>query len=45
VKRPFIKGGRYLYPAIADNMEDIQEKVAKAIGDITGRYGFKAEGT
>lgn len=45
IKRPVIKGGRFLYPAINDNMEDIQEKVAKAISDITGRYGFKAEGT
>lgn len=45
VKRPIVKGGRYLYPAIADNMEDVQAKVAEAISDITGRYGFKVEGS
>lgn len=45
VKRPFIKGGRYLYPAINDNMADIEQKVADAIDDITGRYGFKVEGS
>jgi hypothetical protein len=44
VKRPVVKGGRYLYPAIADNMRDIEEKVAQAIEDITARYGFKVEG-
>lgn len=40
VRRPVVKGGRYLYPAIADNMDDVQEKVAAAISDITSRYGF-----
>lgn len=45
VKRPFIKGGRYLYPAINDNMADIEAKVADAIDDITSRYGFKVEGS
>lgn len=44
VKRPVIKGGRYLYPAITDNMHDVEEKVAKAIDTITSRYGFKVEG-
>lgn len=43
--RPIIKGGRYLYPAIADNMEDVQRKVADAISEITGQYGFRLEGT
>lgn len=45
VKRPVVKGGRYLYPAIADNMDDIHKRVAEAISDITGRYGFKVEGS
>lgn len=45
VRRPVVSGGRYLYPAIADNMSDVQEKVAKAISDITGQYGFRVEGS
>jgi hypothetical protein len=45
VKRPVIKGGRYLYPAITDNMQDLEQLVADAIDDITSRYGFKVEGT
>lgn len=43
VSRPFIPGGRYLYPAIADNMEDLEELVAQALDDITSRHGFKVE--
>lgn len=43
VRRPVVQGGRYLYPAIGDNMEDVQEKVAKAISDITSRYGWKVD--
>jgi hypothetical protein len=38
-----VKGGRYLYPAITDNMHDVEDKVAKAIDAITSRYGFKVE--
>lgn len=45
VKRPVIKGGRYLYPAIGDNMEDVEQLVADAIDDITTRYGLKVEGS
>lgn len=40
VRRPVVKGGRYLYPAIADNMDDVEAKVAKAIDEITSRFGF-----
>jgi hypothetical protein len=45
VSRPFVKGGRYLYPAINDHMADIEAKVADAIDAITSRYGFKVEGS
>lgn len=45
VSRPFIKGGRYLYPAIADNMADISDLVADAINDVVTKYGLKVEGT
>lgn len=45
VSRPFVQGGRYLYPAIGDNMEDVVDLVAAAIDDIATRYGFKVEGT
>lgn len=44
VSRPFKQGGRFLYPTIADNMHDVEELVAQAIDEITGKYGFKVEG-
>lgn len=42
--RPVVREGRYLYPAIRDNMDDVADKVAGAIDDITKRYGFRVEG-
>lgn len=42
-KRAIVKGGRYLYPAIGDNMEDVAEKVAEAIDAIVSAYGMKVE--
>lgn len=45
ITRPVIAGGRYLYPAIEDNMENIAAQVADAIDDITRQYGFRVEGT
>lgn len=41
--RPVIKGGRYLYPAIGDNMADVEQKVAEAIEQIVAKYGFGVE--
>lgn len=45
VSRTVIRGGRYLYPAIADNMEDVAERVADVVNDITANYGFQVEGS
>lgn len=45
IRRPVVKGGRYLYPAIDDNMSDLEDKVADAIDSITRRYGFGTETT
>lgn len=43
VNRKFIKGGRYLYPAIGDNLEHVQARVVAAINDLTRKYGIKAD--
>lgn len=43
VRRPVVKGGRYLYPAIDDNMADVEQKVADAISDLTSKYGFRVD--
>lgn len=43
VPRPFVKGGRYLYPAIEANMRDIEQKVGDAIDGILATYGYKTE--
>lgn len=38
VIRPKVKGGRYLYPAIAENLADIEKRVDDLIGIATGGY-------
>ncbi len=34
--RPRVKGGRYLYPTIESNLEDVADQVAKALEDLNG---------
>jgi hypothetical protein len=36
--RPRVKGGRYLYPTIAENFADIEKRVDDLIGIATGGY-------
>ncbi len=43
-KRPVIRGGRYLYPTIAKNLEDVQAKTAAALNRITAKYGMRIDG-
>lgn len=37
-KRPRVKGGRYMYPAINENMADIEKRVDDLIALATGGY-------
>ena len=37
-KRPYIRKGRYLYPAIAENLDDIEKRVDDLISQITGGF-------
>jgi hypothetical protein len=38
VKRPMVKGGRYVYPAINASLADIEKRVDDLISQITGGY-------
>lgn len=38
VKRPYRSKGRYLYPAIADNLSDVEAKIDDLIAQITGGF-------
>ena len=38
VKRPYVRKGRYLYPAIAENLDDIEKRVDDLISQITGGF-------
>lgn len=40
VSRPFIKGGRYLYPAIAEASPEIKTKVETLLSDLSEKYGL-----
>jgi hypothetical protein len=42
--RPVIRGGRYVYPAIADNMETVEELVVDALNEINRKYGSVIDG-
>lgn len=37
-RRPYIKGGRYLYPAINANLVDIEKRVDDLIAQMTAGY-------
>lgn len=38
VKRPYTRKGRYLYPTIAENLDDIEKRVDDLISQITGGF-------
>lgn len=40
IDRPIIEGGRYLYPALHDNLEEITETVARTLNDLVDKYGI-----
>lgn len=41
VRRPFVKGGRYIYPAIAESRDEIHEAAAEAIEQVARATGFQ----
>lgn len=45
VVRRFVPGGRYLYPAIGDNLEDVHDRVVEALNDVTRSQGVRIEGS
>jgi hypothetical protein len=45
IARPVIAGGRYLYPTIAENREEIGEATDAAIKRAVARAGFDQEGS
>lgn len=38
VKRPYVKAGRYLYPAIGENLADVEKRIDDLISQITGGF-------
>ncbi len=43
VYRPISEEGRYLYPAIYANLEDLQERTAAVLNVLCARYGIEVE--
>lgn len=41
VHRPFIPGGRYVYPTLSDKNEEVVDKIDEVIERLAGRAGFK----
>jgi hypothetical protein len=44
IKRPIVKGGRYVYPAIAEEHEFIVHQVNEAIETVAKHAGFETRG-
>jgi len=44
VKREQVPGGRYIYPTIADNREEIGDQAAEALQDVARDAGFETHG-
>jgi hypothetical protein len=38
--RPFIKEGRYVYPTISDNLDEIKDKAEDLIDDLTRKHNL-----
>lgn len=45
VKRPFIKGGRFLFKAVEAGRSDLIEAIAKGITELAQRHGLNANET
>lgn len=43
VSRPYIKGGRYLYPALTDRREEIQAALESALGEVVSAAGLEVD--
>lgn len=41
VKRPYIKGGRYLYPALTEKRDDIERAVQDALAEVAEAAGLE----
>lgn len=41
VKRPFLKGGRYIYPGYARNQEKVAEKLTEALVRVASNAGIE----
>jgi len=41
IERKVIPGGRYIYPAIASNREEIEREMVDALTDVAHKAGFK----
>lgn len=39
--RPFIKGGRYVYPGILSSMDDIEERAEEVMERLGRKHGFE----
>lgn len=44
VKRPYIPGGRYIYPALRDKDREVKAKVDEVLARMATKAGFETEG-
>lgn len=44
IKRRFVKGGRYIYPALAEHRDDIEKAVDEAVEKVARSAGFATRG-
>lgn len=44
VKRPFIHGGRYVYPSLRDKDREVRAKVDEVLARMAAKAGFESEG-
>lgn len=44
VARPFITGGRYLYPTIEDKAPEVRAKVDEVMADLIRKHGLETRG-
>jgi hypothetical protein len=43
VKRPFVKSGRYIYPAFVRNREDVRDRLVERLLDVCKEAGIEAD--
>jgi hypothetical protein len=44
IRRPFVHGGRYIYPALADTRDEVNAKVDDVLKRMAERAGFETRG-